>query len=69
MAKENNKSEYDMSAVHKDSLATFVVHMQYCKDGTWQGKLIWTDEQKETDFRSSLELIKLMDSAMTSTES
>lgn len=54
---------------YKGEIATFVVHVQYRQNATWQGKVVWADEQRECNFRSALELIKLMDSAMDSTVS
>ena len=53
---------------HKGDIATFVVHVQYRQNATWQGKVVWTDENRECSFRSALELIKLMDNAMDSVE-
>ena len=44
--------------------ATFVVHVKYRQNATWQGTVTWDDKNKQQNFRSALELIKLMDSAM-----
>ena len=49
---------------HRGDLATFVVHVQYRQNATWQGKIVWTDKKKESTFRSALEMIKLMDQAI-----
>ena len=45
---------------------TFIVKVEYCQNGTWQGKVVWAKENKTERFRSMLELIKLMDEAMAS---
>ncbi len=45
---------------------TFVVKIEYCQNGTWQGKLVWADTNKTMRFRSTLELIRLMDEAIKS---
>ena len=37
--------------------ATFVVKVDYCQNGTWQGKVTWADENRSKHFRSALELI------------
>ena len=50
---------------HRGDLATFVVHIQYRQNATWQGKVVWTEKKKEIPFRSALELIKLIDEAVT----
>jgi len=44
--------------------ATFVVHVKYRQNATWQGTVTWADKNKRQNFRSALELIKLMESAM-----
>jgi hypothetical protein len=47
---------------------TFVVDIKYRQNHTWQGVVKWVEQKKELPFRSALELIKLMDSAMEETE-
>ncbi|MEA4966216.1 MAG: hypothetical protein VB055_10380 [Oscillospiraceae bacterium] len=59
--------ETDKLLEHKGDLATFVVHVQYRQNATWQGKIIWADKKSECSFRSALEMIKLMDQALEST--
>lgn len=48
--------------------ATFVLHVQYRQNSTWQGKLIWIEEEAEETFCSVLELLKLLDSALVKEE-
>ena len=43
---------------------TFVVKIEYCQHGTWQGRVIWAEENRSERFRSTLELVRLMDEAM-----
>lgn len=43
---------------------TFIVKIQDDQNNTWQGSVLWVDEQKEKCFRSALELLKLMDEAL-----
>lgn len=45
-------------------LATFIVHAQYRQNTSWQGSLLWLEENKKQFFRSELELLKLIDSAL-----
>ncbi|NLC78547.1 MAG: hypothetical protein GX683_02310 [Ruminococcaceae bacterium] len=47
--------------------ATFVVTVLYRQNATWQGTLKWLEGGREEKFRSALELIKLMDSAVEDT--
>lgn len=44
--------------------ATFVVHIQYRQNATWQGRVTWADKKQSMNFRSALELLKLIDSAL-----
>lgn len=44
--------------------ATFVVDVLYRKASTWQGNLHWLEGEKESAFRSEIELLNLMDSAL-----
>lgn len=43
---------------------TFIVKVEYCQNETWQGQVVWADENRTERFRSMLELVKLMDGAM-----
>ncbi|MBQ4416735.1 MAG: hypothetical protein IJQ26_06135 [Lachnospiraceae bacterium] len=44
---------------------TFIVQVQYRQNSSWQGQVIWAEENKREHFRSALELMKLIDSAMS----
>lgn len=46
----------------------FVVQIQSCKNSTWQGSVMWLDDHSKENFRSLLELIRLIDSALDDTE-
>lgn len=56
-----------MSDVQGDGKATFVVHVQFRRNATWQGTIQWVDGKKRQTFRSTLEMIRLMDEAMEET--
>ena len=43
---------------------TFVVQVLNAQNATWQGTVTWTDGKKSQSFRSALELLKLIDSAL-----
>ncbi len=45
--------------------ATFVVQVQFRQNATWQGTIQWLEEKKSRKFRSMLEMIKLMDEALS----
>ncbi|MBC3517149.1 hypothetical protein H8K20_12185 [Neobittarella massiliensis] len=54
---------------HRGDKETFVVQIQYRQNATWQGKVTWADKDETKSFRSALELIKLIDSALDESES
>ncbi len=47
-----------------DRQETFIVHIISQESATWQGQVTWLDEKETKSFRSLLELIKLMDTAL-----
>lgn len=49
----------------KDS--TFIIHVKYRQNASWQGEVTWVDKQKKEYFRSALELVRLIDSAVSET--
>ena len=62
-----------MAKVMKDEIlldkrgekGTFIIQVQYRQNSSWQGKVVWVEENKTQHFRSALELIKLMDGALS----
>ena len=55
--------EHDLTN-RRGEKGTFVVHVQYRQNATWQGTVVWADKNKSQQFRSALELMKLIDSAL-----
>jgi len=52
-------------AVHAiGSLATFVVRILFRQNASWQGSVAWLEGKQEQSFRSALELIFLISSAL-----
>ena len=49
---------------HSGDNATFIVHVRYRQNATWQGDILWAEKKKKLYFRSALELLKLIDSAL-----
>ena len=45
-------------------LATFKVSIFFRQNASWQGNMIWSEKKVEANFRSVLELVGLMDSAL-----
>jgi len=48
----------------RQAIATFQINVMFRQNATWQGRLLWIDENMEASFRSVLELIRLLDSAL-----
>lgn len=44
---------------------TFIVKIVDSQNATWQGSVTWVDEHKEQCFRSALELLRLIDGALS----
>ena len=42
----------------------FIIKVYGTENSSWQGTIEWLNENKEMPFRSTLELIKLMDGAI-----
>lgn len=43
---------------------TFIVQIKYRQNATWQGQVIWAEQNKKMYFRSALELLHLIDTAI-----
>lgn len=52
------------AARKKGSLGTFAVKVLFRQHTSWQGTLTWLEEKKSQAFRSVLELVLLMDTAL-----
>ena len=45
-------------------LATSVIRVRHRENATWQGDIFWAEENRSEEFRSMLEMIHLIDSAL-----
>ena len=43
---------------------SFIVNILQQQNSSWQGTITWVDESKTQNFRSALELIRLIDSTL-----
>ena len=43
---------------------TFLIKVLDKQHGTWQGSILWAEGKKEQNFRSALEMLKLIDNAL-----
>ena len=44
---------------------SFLIKVQFKQNATWQGTIAWIEGDKVQSFRSTLEMLKLMDSAIS----
>ena len=44
---------------------TFEISVKFMQNSTWQGQIHWVEKNKKQNFRSALEMLKLMDEALT----
>ena len=54
--------------IRRGQKATFELQIVFRQHSSWQGVIRWLDRQREESFRSVLELILLMDSALREEE-
>lgn len=52
----------------RGSKCTFEVMVRYRQNATWQGQIHWLEKNLQQSFRSVLEMLKLMDEALTEGE-
>ena len=52
------------SRIRRGAKATFSLQVLFRQHSSWQGVILWCDQKKEESFRSVLELVMLMDSAL-----
>lgn len=45
-------------------LATFIVQVQFRRNASWQGAVTWNERQMNHGFKSTLELLRLMEDAV-----
>ena len=51
----------------KGAIATFQIQIQFRQHTSWQGTVLWKEHHTQQHFRSALELILLLDSALQET--
>ena len=43
---------------------TFEISVRFTQNATWQGQIYWIEQNQKQNFRSALEMLKLMDEAL-----
>ena len=60
-----NGSPVQAGSVEDGKLATFSLKLLFRQNASWQGSVLWCDGNSEESFRSVLELLLLMDNALS----
>jgi len=61
-------SEIERNDDQRDVISTkgtFEITVKFMQNSTWQGQIHWIDKNQKQNFRSALEMLKLMDEALT----
>ncbi|CAK7046214.1 MAG: hypothetical protein EUB_02990 [Eubacterium sp.] len=58
-----------MEKIISSNNQTFILEIKSMRNNTWQGTILWVQTQQKVAFRSALEAIKILDSALTSQNS
>lgn len=53
---------------NKKRQETFIVKIKGTENATWQGSVTWIEQNKKQNFRSALELMKMLDAALKEEE-
>lgn len=61
---ERTSMEQLLPKPEQEVIATFTVKVLFRQGASWQGKISWSEGKEEMSFRSALEMVKLMDSAL-----
>jgi hypothetical protein len=59
-----NKSLYEDYPELGSTKCTFQIKVKFMRNASWQGEIHWVEENKKQNFRSDLEMIRLMDEAL-----
>jgi len=46
------------------TIGTFEISVKFMQNATWQGQIHWVEKNQKQNFRSALEMLKLMDEAL-----
>jgi len=66
---ESNDTMTQESLTDKDGLkCTFEITVRFRQNATWQGQILWAEKNIKQNFRSVLEMLKLMDEALADGE-
>lgn len=65
--KKRVMTDEELLRKHGD-LGSFIIRVQHRQNSSWQGMITWVEEDKTLRFRSTFELVKLIESALNSAD-
>ena len=60
----NMEAKPDMQPDVGSTKGTFEISVKFMQNSTWQGQIHWVEKNQKQNFRSALEMLKLMDEAL-----
>lgn len=63
MLKKEEINDSFCSGQEEKTKATFILHLQFRENDSWQGTIKWVEKRETLKFRSALELMKIINSA------
>ena len=66
-ARMNGKPLFEHRPTHGSTKCTFEIKVKFLQNSTWQGEIVWSEQDLRQNFRSVLEMLKLMDEALANT--
>jgi hypothetical protein len=67
-SKANERKTAEEASLTGQPIATFKINIMFRQNASWQGGIVWIENQSEAQFRSLLELIMLLDNALAETQ-
>jgi len=61
----NDTMNQDINIETDAKKCTFEITVRFRQNATWQGQILWADKNVKQNFRSVLEMLKLMDEALS----
>ena len=61
----DNNSDISIPEEQENARCTFEIAVRFRQNASWQGEILWAEKNMRQNFRSVLEMLKLMDEALT----
>lgn len=55
---------YEKEIRGKSKRGTFLVNINCCENATWQGYVVWAEENRREYFQSALQLLNIINNAL-----